>query len=318
MKHTRLLLLATALAISLTACGGSQSNTPADTPAEPETPPSVAAIDDAVAAIQEEAEQMAQTSESITPKNPSKILPKESGEAPEAFPSSYALEADSPTEAYSKVLWYIFQYGLLPGETSWPTYTYSERAPGDSYAVYDIDNDSREELLFSLSSTTYVWEYRDSVLYEELRAFTYGLIFYDNGAVHEDWSHSQGWAGENFWPYALHIYDPKTDIYDSVGAVDAWDISCLADGFPADKDQDGDGMLYFLYITDEDWDMRYGKDASPAEAAVDGPVYEAWRDSILQDGQPAKVPWLSLTRENIAALGYPEPEMPDWRSYILG
>ena len=146
--------------------------------------PSVAAIDDAVAAIQEEAEQMAQTSESITPKNPSKILPKESGEAPEAFPSSYALEADSPTEAYSKVLWYIFQYGLLPGETSWPTYTYSERAPG--------------------------------------------------------------------------------------------------------------------------------------EAAVDGPVYEAWRDSILQDGQPAKVPWLSLTRENIAALGYPEPEMPDWRSYIPG
>ena len=184
MKHTRLLLLATALAISLTACGGSQSNTPADTPAEPETSPSVAAIDDAVAAIQEEAEQMAQTSESITPKNPSKILPKESRETPEAFPSSYALEADSPTEAYSKVLWYIFQYGLLPGETSWPTYTYSERAP--------------------------------------------------------------------------------------------------------------------------------------AEAAVDGPVYEAWRGSILQDGQPAKVPWLSLTRENIAALGYPEPEMPDWRSYIPG
>ena len=52
----------------------------------------------------------------------------------------------------------------------------SERAPGDSYAVYDIDNDGREELLFSLSGTTYVWEYRDSVLYEELRAFTYGLI----------------------------------------------------------------------------------------------------------------------------------------------
>ena len=74
------------------------------------------------------------------------------------------------------MLWYIFQYGLLPGETSWPTYAYSERAPGDSYVVYDIDNDGREELLFSLSGTTYVWEYRDSVLYEELRAFTYGLI----------------------------------------------------------------------------------------------------------------------------------------------
>ena len=77
-------------------------------------------------------------------------------------------------------------------------------------------------------------------------------------------------------------------------------------------------MLYFLYITDEDWDMRYGKDASPAEAAVDGPEYETWRGSILQDGQPVEVPWLSLTRENISTLGYPEPKMPDWMSYIPG
>ena len=320
MKHTHLLLLAMALVLSLTACGGSQTATPA----EPETPPSVAAIDDAVAAIQEEAEQMAQTLESITPKNPSKILPKESGEDPEIFPSSYALEADSPTEAYSRVLWYVFQYGLLPGETSWPTYTYSERAPGDSFAVYDIDNDGREELLFCwpqdimASIKTYVWEYQNDVLYEELVAFPEGLIFYDNGVVHEDWSHNQGWAGKNFWPYALHTYDPKTDTYISIGSVDAWDINRLTDVFPTDKDQDGDGMLYFLLITDEDWNMRYGKGASPVEAAVDGPVYEAWRDSILQDGQPVEVPWLSLTRENISTLGYPEPEMPDWMSYIPG
>ena len=170
MKNLRPLLPALALALSLTACGGSQADTPADTPAEPETPPSVAAIDDAVAAIQEEAEQMSQTLESITPKNPSKILPKESGEDPRVFPSSYALEADSPTEAYSKVLWYIFQYGLLPGETSWPTYTYSERAPGNSFAVYDMDNDGREELLFCwphdimAAIKTYVLEYRNGVL----------------------------------------------------------------------------------------------------------------------------------------------------------
>ena len=52
-----------------------------------------------------------------------------------------------------------------------------------------------------------------------------------------------------------------------------------------------------------------GVATSIAEAAVDGPVYEAWRDSILQDGQPIEIPWLPLTRENIAALGYPEPEM---------
>ena len=39
MKHTRLLLLATALAISLTACGGSQTDTPSESDtAEPEGP----------------------------------------------------------------------------------------------------------------------------------------------------------------------------------------------------------------------------------------------------------------------------------------
>lgn len=100
MKNLCPLLPALALVLSLAACGGAQ----ADPPAEPEMPLSVAAIDDAAAAIQAESEQMARTLESITPKNPAKILPKASGEDPEFFPSSYALEADSPTEAYSKVL----------------------------------------------------------------------------------------------------------------------------------------------------------------------------------------------------------------------
>ena len=60
------------------------------------------------------------------------------------------------------------------------------------------------------------------------------------------------------------------------GAVDAWDVSYYADNFPTDIDQDGDGMVYFFLITDEDWKQRYGSElTSIAEAAVDGPVYEA-------------------------------------------
>ena len=78
-------------------------------------------------------------------------------------------------------------------------------------------------------------------------------------------------------------------------------------------------MVYFLLITDEDWKQRYGSElTSIAEAAVDGPVYEAWRDSILQDGQPIEIPWLPLTRENIAALGYLEPEMPKPEDLFAG
>lgn len=322
MKKICPLLLALALVLSLTACGGSQ----ADPLAEPEMPPSVAAIGDAVAAAHNEAEQTARTLESITPKNPSKILPKESGEDPEFFPSSYALEADSPTEAYGKVLWYVFQYGLLPGEDSRPTYTYSERAPGNSFAVYDIDNDGREELLFywprdiMAAIKTYVWEYRDGVLYEELVTFPDGLIFYDNGVVHEDWSHNQGSrTSEIFWPYALNIYDPEADIYKDAGSVNAWDVNDhYAGDFPTDIDQDRDGIVYYLHRAGEKW-YHYDKYGNYIEKPpVDGPVYEEWRDSILRDGQPVEVPWLSLTQENISTLGYPEPEMPDWMSYIPG
>ena len=98
-----------------------------------------------------------------------------------------------------------------------------------------------------------------------------------------------------------------------------WDVNDhYADNFPADIDQDGDGIVYFLHRAGEDWYHydEYGNFIE--EPPVDGPVYEAWQDSILQDGQPAEVPWLSQTRENIAALGYPEPEIPDWMAYIPG
>lgn len=224
------------------------------------------------------------------------------------------------------MLWYVFQYGLLPGHDGHPTYTYSERAPGNSFAIYDIDNDGREELLFCWPqdimafTKTYVWEYRNGILYEELVAFPEGLIFYDNGVVHENWSHNQASrTSESFWPYVLHTYDPEADIYNDAGDVKAWDANdYYADDFPTDIDQAKDGIVYYLHRAGEKWYHydEYGNFIE--EPPVDGPEYEAWRDTTLRDGQPVEVPWMSLTRENIAALGYPEPEMPDWMSYIPG
>ena len=286
MKHTRLLLLAMALALSLTACGGSQSE-----------------------------------EESQTPINPAKEITEYS--EPDAYvrPRIYALEADSPEEAYAKVLWFAYQYGRLPGEDSGQfDYFYSIGAAANSYAIYDVDGDSRDELLLSFPSTTYVWEYRDSVLYEELCALTYGLIFYDNNVVHVDWSHSQGFAGENFWPYFLYAYNGETDLYDCIGDVDAWDINCYADGFPADIDQDGDGMVYYLLRNGEDrYTGDYDEYGHPIKKPpVDGPEYEAWRDSVLRDAQPMDIPWQALSRGHIAALGFPEPEMPDLTKIFKG
>ena len=307
MKAAHLLLPAIVLALSLTACGDSQPDT-----TESDTGNTVTTGNS----------QSRPSLESITPKNPAaKLLPKESGEDPRFFPCSYELEADSPTEAYSKVLWYIFQYGCSPGEDGPPDYDYSKRADNNNFAIYDIDQDGRDELLFDWCYAAYVWEHKDRVLHEELVAFPDGLIFYDNGAVYENWSHNQGGRTcENFWPYSLHIYNAETDIYTDIGDVNAWDINHSSAYFPTDIDQDGDGIVYLLHRAGEDrYTGSYDEYGNPIEEPpVDGLTYEAWRDSILQDSQPVEIPWLPLTRENISALGYPEPEMPDWMSYLEG
>lgn len=289
MKQTRLLLLAAALALSLTACGGSQTDTPSESDtAEPEVP---------------ETEAPAEENGSDDSRYRAALL---------------EFESDTAEHAYGRVLWDAYQWGIVPdlNRLQLPDYGASKFADANSFAVYDVDNDGREELLFCWPNdivadrAAYILEYANGKIQEEIQLYPSNMIFYDNGVIQEGWSHSQGFAGENFWPYYLNVYDPETDTYETAGAVDAWDVSCYADNFPTDIDQDGDGMVYFLLITDEDWKQRYGSGlTSIAEAAVDGPVYEAWRDSILQDGQPIEIPWLPLTRENIAALGYPEPEM---------
>ena len=100
---------------------------------------------------------------------------------------------------------------------------------------------------------TYVWEYRNGILYEELVAFPEGLIFYDNGVVHENGSHNQASrTSESFWPYVLHTYDPEADIYNDAGDAKAWDANdYYADDFPTDIDQAKDGIVYYLHRAGE-------------------------------------------------------------------
>ena len=280
MRKARPLLLAMAMALLLPACGTAAVAAP-----EPEAP--------AEAAVSEPAE------------------------ASQQGPDPIAINAGTPMEAYSTVLWDAFQYGQRPGHHDRPDHTYSQRASCNSFALFDVDGDGRDELLlrwpdsFVADMSAYIWEFRDGALYEELRAFPEGLVFYEGGTVHIDWSHNQGFAGDSFWPYFLYAYNVEIDQYSQLGAVDAWDKSYYADGFPENADLDGDGMVYYLLLTDEDRADEY---AHP----VDGPAYMAWLDGILQDAPILDIPWQPLSREIIAALGYPEPEMPDLDELIPG
>ena len=59
-------------------------------------------------------------------------------------------------------------------------------------------------------------------------------------------------------------------------------------------------MVYFHPDIPENPDGTY--------PLVDGPEFEAWWNSFPDGAQSLKLPLQKLTEENIAALGYPEPQ----------
>ncbi len=265
MKHTRLLLLATALALSLTACGGSKSNTPP----EPDT---------------SEPE-----------------VPETEAPAAEALPST-------PEEAYRKILLDIYEKGVLPDglKLCAPEEDPHEKASGNDFSLYDVDSDGNVELLLLWADDCVagrigiVYGYQDGEVYSELMEYP-ALTFYENGIVTAGISHNQGRSGR-FWPQKLYRYASDSDTYQYIGALSGWDqtIPPGMEGFPTDIDADGDGMVYFHPDIPENPDGSY--------TPVDGPEFEAWWSSFLDGAQPLELPLQKLTEENIAALGYPEPQ----------
>ena len=77
------------------------------------------------------------------------------------------------------------------------------------------------------------------------------MTFYDNGYLKEEASHNHGRSYmEDFWPYSLHKYNARTDKYEAVALMDAWQQQIFEDSepdpdFPVEKDSDGDGIVYY-------------------------------------------------------------------------
>lgn len=216
---------------------------------------------------------------------------------------------DAARYAFGKVLWDAYLLGILPDGTvlDWID---TESAAKNDFILYDVDSDGQEELLLYWGNASmagmglYVFGYADGEVYEELHAFPMA-VFYDNGIVEELWSHNHGLAGNtDFWPYSIHLYDAESDIYQTVGAADAWSLEqpAAAEEFPTNIDTDGDGMVYFLLPAD--WDGSYS-----SSYLADGAEYEAWRNSYLNGAEPLIIPTQKLTEDSIAALGYPKPDV---------
>lgn len=200
--------------------------------------------------------------------------------------------------AYAEVLNNLITNYILPNNYELGFDEYFNMSE-NQFSLFDVDQDGNDELII-MYSTTYmagmcgcVYDYDESAgqIHSELIEFP-SLSFYDNGIIRADWSHNQGLAGE-FWPYSLYQYQSKTDTYELVGMVDAWDKQFTetdfdGNAYPDDVDISGTGFIYYIM-----------QDEYTTDNPVDGSVYKEWLAGFMDNANVLEIEFLDLTEENI-------------------
>lgn len=178
----------------------------------------------------------------------------------------------------------------------------------NEFAVYDIDQDGKDELIIVYTTTynggmteiIYEFDAETGNITEEFSEYPL-VTFYDNGVVEALASHNHGMAGDKstdeFWPYRFYQYDPESDTYQAAAQVDAWSIGFAekdweGNPFPTEIDADGDGMVYYVMPGDQ-----YERNEP-----MDGGDYQRWRDSYVGEAREIELPLVRLTEENIYGL----------------
>ena len=232
----------------------------------------------------------------------SEMVPETPLNTPASTPTQTPAGVDQNDElyaAYSDALNTLVKTHKLPDGTDAAELT-GDMA-NNKFALHDVDNDGKVELLlmytdtYMAGQTGYVFAYDEQTkkLNTELSEFPL-LTFYDNGAVKAEWSHNQGRAGENFWPYSLYQYAPETDSYALIGMVDAWDKTYAEtddqnNPFPSDIDKSGTGIVYYIMENGE-YDTTHPIDASD---------YNAWVSTHIANASQIQIQYMDLTEENI-------------------
>ncbi|MEA4813539.1 MAG: hypothetical protein VB112_01345 [Oscillospiraceae bacterium] len=270
MKKILILIFSMTLCLMITACSSTPASSTSASDMVPKTPTS-------------------------TPAN----NPEDTTTGTPAEPDTSAGQLDDMYNAYSDALENLTKNNILPDGTD------AAELSGDmaqnKFALYDVDNDGKEELILMYTNTYmageagYVFAYDSETkkLKTELSEFPM-LTFYDNGIIKAGWSHNQGLAGDNFWPYSLYQYVPETDSYELVGMVDAWDKSFSGtdyqnNSFPSDIDKSGTGFVYYI-MEDGKYDTTHPVDASE---------YNAWVSTYIGNASEIEIQYMDLTEENI-------------------
>ncbi len=142
------------------------------------------------------------------------------------------------------------------------------------YAVFDIDNDNKDELLIDISDSCtagmvlYIYDYDESKnrFTSENWLFPTDCHIYDNGIITTAVGHSGGVSDDENWPYKIFFYNPIIDQYQLYAEVEPWvdsfshirpswgDEECEV--FPTEVDTDKCGIVYGITIG-ENGDKKY-------------------------------------------------------------
>ncbi len=204
-------------------------------------------------------------------------------------------------EAYREALTVFCDEHKYPDGTEYEYYDDFGDMSENKFAVIDIDIDGTDELIISFTTSPvagmfegiYQYDAKTGEFKEELIAFP-SLKFYTNGTVISDWSHNQGLAGGDFWPYNVYSYDSETDTYKLTASADAWSKSVSEtdyDGnpFPDDIDRKNIGTVFLIMQGDDT------KTVSQSD-------YDSWISGILGGADKMTPVYSALTKENIEKL----------------
>lgn len=226
-----------------------------------------------------------------------------SSESSSGVSSEETSEEDSAAmkEAARAALEQVLSDHILPDGSDF-SYDESFGALSDNrFAIFDADGDGKDELILSITTAPsvgmvemiYGYDAENGTFSAELTEFP-AITYLENGLLKAGWSHNQGLANPDTWPYTLYRYNAEKDSYDLVAGVDSWDKSLYPkdfDGnpFPDDIDEKGDGIVYLVE-----------KDGSTDTLSKEN--FDAWYKEETGNAEEVSVPYEALTEENISAI----------------
>lgn len=239
------------------------------------------------------------------------IIPKSTAEQPtEVITEPETSETtESEVHTYQKLLEDIYYLQQFP-QYDEPFENYDWDISGNEFAIYDIDSDGRDELIFMFTETAVagmlglIYDHdSNGGIVVELMAFP-SMRFYDNGIIEVDISHNQGPSGD-FWPYSLYKYNEETDSYIKVATVwslgrdviEEQNVEAEKAGhepyweYPYEADTSGSGIVYNIMLSDVEY--------SGEKQYVDVTEYNTWHEQYTGGAELLELPFMKLTEENI-------------------